>query len=130
MSTIIKNKFKNEHDGIIKIKCDTKEITGYETIMTIDLSASKIMEVSNDRHYWPENIYAWSDSSRVDIEADYNCDFNDEQYKIKPKTGVTFFTLKLSTNLGNSKLGGDPDETVTVGEEPPQNEKGKKWDGD
>jgi hypothetical protein len=96
--------------------------------MFIDLSSDMIMEVSTDRHYWPREIFAWveprkeSEPAKVDIEADYNCSVSEFQAKprviaITPNPGVTFFMLQLiNTDAGSNA---DPNETVNVGEEPP-----------
>lgn len=121
--SIIKNCFRNEFDSIIRIKCDTKEISGNETSVNVQISDHKIIEISADRIYWPDKILARTNSNSLEIKADYNCNYDREKKIVTPYKGVTLFSLCV-VRLKDSKkdLAIDPNETVTVGEEPPPNQ--------
>lgn len=121
----IKDKFRRKRNGLIKIKCasgDPSEIHERHAEMTIDLASDKEITVSRDEQInWPPKIYGWYDKSKVKMTAYQNCTV--EPYKsgveITPDTGVTYFIVKL-TNISI----GDPDATVTVGEDPPSTGEG------
>ncbi|MCP4220040.1 MAG: hypothetical protein GY765_35745 [bacterium] len=120
MSTV-KNSFKSKHDDSIKMSCDTKYISGKGTAMDVDLSSTKTLRVTKVKGDWPASIKAWIEDAKgtVTISADRHCEIKeeDDHWLIIPKKEAATFTVLFTSS--STIIIGDPDATITVGEEPP-----------
>lgn len=122
MKVALKNTFKSDYDGAISILNRTKEISGYDTIMTLDLSSQQKIDVRKETYYtWPLRIIVTESlSGSVTLKDPTNCSISSgsSPWTIIPnkkgdQSDVDAFYLTISATNSLATAGSG---TVTIGE--------------